>query len=507
MAKKNDHLADFATENTGGVLTGFLADEEHLDRRAMLRLGTWGAASVGAIIIALLANQSSLRLRHDELAAADLSRQAQQIQSVARESQSETRRLASAIDTLNGDRDRMYSRLSTLEQGLDSVTGAIARQSSATPPPAPAGSTTSAAPAGAAPASAAPSAPQSAAEAAAPAPEAAATEPAPLIGPVATTTAVMTGKQTAEAKRREQANAKMAAATLTPIPAPIPAPSPAVPASSNPPATTATMPPLVASKSMMGPPDPAAAKLIEPEPAKTAAATVSPATPQSSPAPQPAPAIAATTPETATATRDTDKVAADKPVTEKSAAAETAPEASPQLAVNRTEFGVDVGGANSVGGLRALWRGLLKSRSNAALAALQPIIVIKESNSGLGMQLRLVAGPLTDAAAAAKICATMVENERPCATTVYDGQHLAMKVDDAPASTGAISPKTSTERSSEPEAEKPVAEKPAAPKSGSGRQTWRRHSYQKRTAVEEPPAEKPKSTTASTISSFFHRSN
>jgi hypothetical protein len=514
MAKKNDHLADFATENTGGVLTGFLADEEHLDRRAMLRLGTWGAASVGAIIVALLANQSSLRLRHDELAAADLSRQAQQIQSVARESQSETRRLASAIDTLNGDRDRMYSRLSTLEQGLDSVTGAIARQSNAAPPPAPAASTASAAPTAAAPASATPSAPQPAAEAAAPAPEAAATETAPLIGPVATTTAVMTGKQTAEAKRREQANAKMAAATLTPIPAPIPAPSPAVPAPSSPPATTATMPPLVASKSMMGPPDPAAPKLIEPEPAKTAAANALPATAQAppTPAPQPAPAIAATTPETATATRDTDKVAVDKPVTdkpvtEKSATAETPQEASPQVAVNRTEFGVDVGGANSVGGLRALWRGLLKSRSNAALAALQPIIVIKESNSGLGMQLRLVAGPLTDAAAAAKICATMVENERPCATTVYDGQHLAMKVEDAPASTGAISPKTSTERSSEPEAEKPVAEKPAAPKSGSGRQTWRRRSYQKRTAVEETPAEKPKSTTASTISSFFHRSN
>jgi hypothetical protein len=273
------------------------------------------------------------------------------------------------------------------------------------------------------------------------------------------------------------------------------------------------MPPLVASKSMMGPPDPAAPKLIEPEPAKTAAANASSATPQAAPAPQPAPAIAATTPETATATRDTDKVAVDKPVTdkpvtEKSATAETPQEASPQVAVNRTEFGVDVGGANSVGGLRALWRGLLKSRSNAALAALQPIIVIKESNSGLGMQLRLVAGPLTDAAAAAKICATMVENERPCATTVYDGQHLAMKVDDAPASTGAISPKPSAEKSSEtPEAEKPVAEKPVPPKSGSGRQTWHRRSYQKRTAVEEPPAEKPKSTTASTISSFFHRSN
>ena len=495
--KKNDHLADFATENTGGLLSGFLADEEHLDRRAMFRLGTWGAASVGAIVVALLANQSSLRLRHDELAAADLSRQAQQIQSVARESQNETRRLASAIDTLNSDRDRMYTRLSTLEQGLDSVTGAIAKQNTTqttatvTPPamPAPVASTIPSAPATAASAAPAASTPQPAAEAApaSPVPEAAATEPTPLIGPVATTAAVI--KQSPEAKRREQANAKMAAAAPTPIPAP----SPAAPAASNSPATTAAMPPAMGSpKSMMGPPDPAAPKLIEPEPAKVAAVT-SPTT-QAAPTPA-APTAQATqaAPESAAAIPP-----ADKPAAEKTAAVEPAAQGSPQLAVNRTEFGVDVGGANSVGGLRALWRGLLKTRSNAPLAALQPIIVIKEGNNGLGMQLRLVAGPLTDAAAAAKICATMSENERPCTTTVYDGQHLALKADDMPATTGTISPKT-----------EPEADKPAPPKSASGRQNWRHHGYQRHTATEEPPAEKPKPTSsaASTISSFFHRSN
>jgi len=514
MAKKSDHLADFATENTGGVLAGFLADEEHLDKRAMLRLGTWGAASVGAVIIAVLANQSSLRLRHDELAAADLSRQAQQIQSAARESQNETRRLASAIDTLNGDRDRMYSRLSTLEQGLDSVTGAIAKQNASATP--------ATAPASAAPAASTPPVVDGATPA--PAPEAAATEPAPapLIGPVATTSAVVTGKQAAEARRREQANAKMAAAAPTPLPA-LP---PAAPAQSSPPATTAAMP-LVAAKSMMGPPDPAASKLIEPEPAKTpsptASSTTTAAATASTTAPQTAEATPATSPESAATTPAIDKAAddktatdktaiekaasekpaADKPAPEKTAAGPTTPQASSQLAVNRTEFGVDVGGANSVGGLRALWRGLLKSRSNAPLAALQPIIVIREGNNGLGMQLRLVAGPLTDAAAAAKICATMVENERPCSTAVYDGQHLALKTDDAPASTGTIPPKTSGERSSE----KREAEKPAEkPRYGSGHQ-WRRHSYQKRAVVEEPPAEKPKPTTGSTFSSFFHRSN
>ena len=176
-----------------------------------------------------------------------------------------------------------------------------------------------------------------------------------------------------------------------------------------------------------------------------------------------------------------------------------------QVAVNRTEFGVDVGGANSVGGLRALWRGLLKSRSNAPLAALQPIIVIKEGTNGLGMQLRLVAGPLNDAAAAAKICAHLVENDRPCATTVYDGQRLAMKADEASGSTAAMAARASSEKEKSSEAsetEKPVAEKP---KSTSGRHSWRHRYYPKRAVVEEPP-KKPEPTTTSTLSTLFsHR--
>jgi hypothetical protein len=100
--------------------------------------------------------------------------------------------------------------------------------------------------------------------------------------------------------------------------------------------------------------------------------------------------------------------------------------------VQRTEFAVDLGTANSIGGLRALWRGLTKS--NSELAGLRPIIMVKESVTGLGMQLRLAAGPLTDAGAAAKICAALIESGRTCETTVFDGQRLAMKADEpAPA--------------------------------------------------------------------------
>jgi hypothetical protein len=364
MAKNTDHLArSFEIENTGGLLTGFLAEDDDLDRGSLWRLGSWGAASVGAVIVALLANQSSIGLRHDQVAAADLGRQSQQIQSLAKESQNETRRLASAIDTLNGDRDRLYSRVTVLEQGLDSVTGAIARQNSAA---------VSAQPV---PASSATAEPQ-------PAPQSPAA--APAASPVATTLAATAEKPRAEASVPQQA------------PATVP---PAGQAASNPPAAPSSAP-LMASKSIMAPPDTAAGKLIEPEPVVT----------------PPKPEVVVSAPPWDNAEADASQPAA------------------PQQEVQRTEFGVDVGGANSLNGLRALWRGLLKSKSNAALTTLRPIIVVKEGNTGLGLQLRLVAGPLGDAAAAAKICAALIEGQRTCETAVFDGQRLAMKADDPAAS-------------------------------------------------------------------------
>src|SRR3979411_1393667 len=129
MARDPDHQAgSLENDNTGGWLTGFLAEEDEFDRRSLWRLGSWGVGSVAAVIVALLANHSSVGWRREQTASADLVRQSQQIQWVAKESQNETRRLASAIDTLNSDRDRLYSRVTVLEQGLDSVTGTIARQ-------------------------------------------------------------------------------------------------------------------------------------------------------------------------------------------------------------------------------------------------------------------------------------------------------------------------------------------------------------------------------------------
>jgi hypothetical protein len=428
MAKDSDQLASsFETENTGGALSGLLAEEDFFDRRTLWRLGSWGVASVGAIIVALYANQSGIGWRREQIAAADLARQAQQIQSVAKESQNETRRLASAIDTLNTDRDRLYSRVTVLEQGLDSVTGAIARQTAA--------ASTPAAPAASASADTQPAVQNP--------------QPAPAVSAVATTAAAPAEKPRADA--------------TVPQAAPATAPSVAQTASNAPAATPAT--PLVASKSIMAPPDAAATKLIEPEKPVNAA----------EPAAKP------------------EVVAAAPAANDESSDASEAPA---KVAVRRTEFGVDVGSANSLSGLRALWRGLLKSRANAALTALRPIVVIREGFNGLGMQLRLVAGPLDDAAAAAKICADMIENERPCETTVFDGQRLAMKADEGAAS--ALRPAAAAK----PDAGRPDGAKPEAAKPDTGKSASHRRSTARRT-VHDEPAKKP--DPPSTLSSLFGR--
>ena len=358
MAKDRDNLAQgFDTDHSGGWLGGFLAEEDDLDRRSLWRLGSWGVGSVAAVIVAVMASQSSIGARRDQIASADLTRQSQQIQSVAKDSQAEARRLASAIDTLNGDRDRLYSRVTVLEQGLDSVTGSIARQNSA------AGST-----------QAGPSLLSTAEQSASLLP--------PLAAAPATTVAALADKPRDVVPRQPEQN--RAEPTTSSAAADAKAPS----------ATPAT--PLMPARSMMAPPDPAATKLTVPEQ-------------------PPEVIIAAPVPEVVAAAP-----AASEPA---------APKAPSEIAVQRTEFGVDLGGANSIDGLRVLWRALLTSNA-AAIASLRPIIVVKERNNGLGMQLRLVAGPLSDAAAAAKICAALIESERSCETSVFDGQRLAIKSED-----------------------------------------------------------------------------
>jgi len=484
MAKDSDQLAGaFERDRAGGVLSGLFAEENEFDRRSLWRIGSWGAGAVAAVTLAVMSDQSSLGWRREQVAAADLARQAQQIQSVARESQVETRRLASAIDTLNGDRDRLYSRVTVLEQGLDSVTGAIARQNSNSmgpPAPMPAANAKTLA---ANPATTPGTAPAPGPSATAPSPTATSTtasltpvadlqltpkaQVAPAVAPVATTAAILPPEKPRPAETPKKD-------TVVPEPAVAmgPPPPPAQAAPNPPAALPSTATPLVAAKSMMAPPDPAASKLIEP--ARFANGAL--------------PAPAAAPPALDAAASDVAKEGVKEAATKQPAKAEdsstsaAAEPAAPEAAVQRTVFAVDLGGANSVGGLRALWRGLLKS--NLELSDLRPIIMVKESHTGLGMQLRLGAGPLKDAAAAAKICAALTESDRSCETAVFDGQRLAMTADETQGSQGA-------------QGTQPVVKSTPAAKGG----YYYRHGTSHHSRQENAPA--PAKPESSTFSSLF----
>jgi hypothetical protein len=447
MAKDSDPLADaFGTKETGGLFAALLAEESAFDRRMMWRLGTWGVTAVGAVVVAVMANQAQLGWRRDQAASADLARQADRLQLLTRESESEARRLAAAIETLNADRDRLYARVTVLEQGLDSLTGAIIKQNSplATPPGT--------------------KAPDALSAAAVPAPE---------IAPVAWTAAAPSERlrkeppkeTTKEAAREPPALPPQSASAASLVPQSPPAAS-----------TLPAIPP-VASKS-----DPAAPKPLQPEAAEN----------------RPEPTLAPT------------EVAAVTAKPQEAAESET-----PAIAVQQTRFAIDLGSASSIDGLRARWRDL--TRSNPEIAALRPIIMIREAPNGFGIQLRLGAGPLINAAAAARLCAGLAENQRHCETTVFDGQRLAMRgadkgQDKVQDKKQEKSEDKSTEQGQAQDQDAaPQAETPPAP---AAKPEKHRRSAAKRTKREEPapaqppaPVAKPEAaaSTGSTLSSFFRR--
>ena len=51
MATDRDQWADNLSGDSGGWLTGFLAEEDEFDRRSLWRLGSWGVGSVAAVIV------------------------------------------------------------------------------------------------------------------------------------------------------------------------------------------------------------------------------------------------------------------------------------------------------------------------------------------------------------------------------------------------------------------------------------------------------------------------
>ncbi|ACI93332.1 conserved hypothetical protein [Afipia carboxidovorans OM5] len=315
---------------SGGLLSRLFAEEDEHDRGAFWRLGSWGAATVGAVAAAMLVAHYSSGVQRDRQAFAEMTRENQQLQVVEKEVRIENRRLSAAVETLNTDRDRLFARVTSVEQNLESITGALAK-------------------------------PSAAASHAWPKTAVPFFQTPPIANPV-------------------------------PVLASAPPVKPAAPPSSQ--APPAVDLPTLPVKKVTPAPEPETHH--SPPQAATSHAPSHEAAPET---------VAALAPPAEAA-------ASEEPVQEKT--------------VRPTEFGVDLGSANSVEGLRAVWRGALK-RGPDLVGALQPLIVVREGHNGLGMRLHLVAGPLNDAAAAAKLCAAVLAHRHRCETALFDGQRLALE--------------------------------------------------------------------------------
>ena len=369
MTRKGNAKRDQVGKSTknaesGGWTANIFDDEEDHGKRLLWSLATWAVMATLAVASAAWINHTASGLRRERLAYAELSRQADQLRHMTRQAQAETKRLASAVDVLDGDRDRLFARVTSLEQGLDSVTGSIAKQA-----PSPAW-------------------------------------PSAAIAPVLSLPPVVASVSTSVATTSDEpatANAQAAHGKAHQN-QPAPRQESATP-SSKPSAATAAPIPLH--------PDAAFDKNPKAKPQQLAALS-----PPSSGAPSPPPG---------------------------------------KSTVEQTNFAVDLGSAKSVEGLRALWRSSTKGWP-ALVGALQPLIAVKEGHDGLGLRLHLIAGPLRDAAAAAKLCANLVTSRHACEPTVFDGQRLSLHPPHVAAA--VVPPREKLRRKPRPQPEKPVEQAP-----------------------------------------------
>ena len=100
------------------------------------------------------------------------------------------------------------------------------------------------------------------------------------------------------------------------------------------------------------------------------------------------------------------------------------PEPAPPTTPSRAEFGIDLGASTTVEGLRVLWTNA-KSRYGNVLEGLRPVMLVRDHARPGGVELRLIAGPVTNAAAAARLCNSMIG--AVCQPAVYEGQRLALR--------------------------------------------------------------------------------
>lgn len=108
------------------------------------------------------------------------------------------------------------------------------------------------------------------------------------------------------------------------------------------------------------------------------------------------------------------------PATIKTASDGAAPSAS------HPQFGVDIGSGLTIAALRMRWAAI-RTAHPQYFDGLEPIVSVKEIPHSNRIELRLVAGPIDQPGAAARLCGELSLLGLYCQPTIFDGQHLAQR--------------------------------------------------------------------------------
>lgn len=147
-------------------------------------------------------------------------------------------------------------------------------------------------------------------------------------------------------------------------------------------------------------------------PATTAPSAAANASPAASPTPPP---IAAAAPKA-----DTQTTAA-VPLPPTRVAAVSANDAAPP-ATNQNEFGLDLGGAATLDGIRQRWI-TVKASFGPLLSGMYPLAAREHRAGASGY--RLVVGPLPNSPAATGLCAHFAAARTACKSVKFDGEQIA----------------------------------------------------------------------------------
>jgi hypothetical protein len=103
----------------------------------------------------------------------------------------------------------------------------------------------------------------------------------------------------------------------------------------------------------------------------------------------------------------------------------TQEQALPAKVIKR-QFGLDLGSASSVEALRDAWSAAVR-KHGSLLDGLHPIVHLRGRSRVGPVEMHLIAGPIANAATAARLCGAIAATGAVCQPALFEGQRLALR--------------------------------------------------------------------------------